>query len=169
MLEETKYQPVVKANKKLISKENAATLLAILKTRFEKNMHRHEGIEWTNLQTKLEANTKKLWSLDEMERTGGEPDVVEYNKKTSEYIFYDCSLETPAGRRSICYDNEGQESRKEHKPVTNAIDMANEMGIKNESTMNNKGVTTTVVANTNAALGTIATAEKSSEVDAEKI
>ncbi len=121
---------MAKAIKKSISKENAAALLDVLKTRFEKNMHRHKGIEWKNLLTKFEANAEKLWSLNEMEKTGGEPDVVEFDKKSCEYIFYDCSLETPAGRRSICYDYEGQESRKEHKPATNAIDMATAMGIE---------------------------------------
>ncbi len=93
---------MAKATKKSIPKEEAATLLGILKTRFEKNMLRHEGIDWKNIQTKLEANFEKLWSLNEMENKGGEPDVIEFDKKTDEYIFYDCSPETPAGRRSIC-------------------------------------------------------------------
>ena len=118
------------SSKKLLSKPDTNTLLSILKTRFEKNMQRHKGLEWKNVQTKLEANPEKIWSLNEMEKTGGEPDVVELDKATGEYIFYDCSPETPAGRRSICYDYEGQESRKEHKPATNAIDMATTMGIE---------------------------------------
>ncbi|MGH9969131.1 MAG: DUF4256 domain-containing protein [Pyrinomonadaceae bacterium] len=105
-------------------------LLGALKARFEKNMNRHKGLEWAKVQTKLEANTEKLWSLNEMERTGGEPDVVGHDKKTGEYIFYDCSAESPKGRRSVCYDREGLESRKEHKPENNAIDMAAAMGIE---------------------------------------
>jgi hypothetical protein len=104
-------------------------LLSALKTRFEKNMNRHKDLEWAKVQAKLEANTEKLWSLSEMERTGGEPDVVGHDKKTGEYIFYDCSAESPKGRRSVCYDREGLESRKEHKPENNAIDMAAAMGI----------------------------------------
>jgi hypothetical protein len=105
-------------------------LLRTLKARFEKNMNRHKGLEWAKVQAKLEANTEKLWSLNEMERTGGEPDVVGHDKKTGEYIFYDCSAESPKGRRSVCYDREGQESRKEHKPKNNAIDMAAAIGIE---------------------------------------
>ena len=105
-------------------------LLDILKTRFEKNMNRHKGLAWDKVQAKLEANTKKLDALHEMEQTGGEPDVVGYDKKTGEYIFYDCSAETPKGRRSVCYDREALESRKEHKPANNAIDMAAAMGIE---------------------------------------
>ena len=105
-------------------------LLDILKARFEKNMSRHKGLAWDKVQEKLEANTKKLDALHEMEQTGGEPDVVGYDKKTGEYIFYDCSAETPKGRRSVCYDREGLESRKEHKPANNAIDMAAAMGIE---------------------------------------
>jgi hypothetical protein len=104
-------------------------LLRALKTRFEKNMNRHKGLEWAKVQAKLEANTEKLWSLSEMERTGGEPDVVGHDKKTGEYTFFDCSAESPKGRRSVCYDREGLESRKEHKPENNAIDMAAAMGI----------------------------------------
>ena len=104
-------------------------LLDILKARFEKNMNRHKGLAWDKVQAKLEANTKKLDALHEMEQTGGEPDVVGYDKKTGEYIFYDCSAETPKGRRSVCYDREALESRKEHKPANNAIDMAAAMGI----------------------------------------
>jgi hypothetical protein len=105
-------------------------LLRVLKARFEKNMNRHKGLEWAKVQAKLEANTEKLWSLHEMERTGGEPDVVGHDKKTGEYIFCDCSVESPKGRRSVCYDREGQESRKEHRPENNAIDMAASMGIE---------------------------------------
>jgi hypothetical protein len=105
-------------------------LLRALKTRFEKNMNRHKGLEWAKVQARLEAKTEKLWSLNEMERTGGEPDVVGYDKKTDEYIFYDCSAESPNGRRSYCYDREGLESRKEHKPENNAVDMAAAMGIE---------------------------------------
>ena len=105
-------------------------LLKALRARFEKNMNRHKGLEWAKVQARLEANTEKLWSLDEMERTGGEPDVVGHDKKTGEYIFFDCSAESPQGRRSVCYDREGLESRKEHKPENNAIDMAAAMGIE---------------------------------------
>ena len=105
-------------------------LLRTLKARFEKNMNRHKGLEWAKVQAKLEANTEKLWSLNEMESTGGEPDVVGHDKKTGEYIFYDCSAESPKGRRSVCYDHEAHESRKEHKPENNAIDMGNAMGIE---------------------------------------
>jgi hypothetical protein len=105
-------------------------LLRALKTRFEKNMNRHKGLEWAKVQAKLEANTEKLWSLSEMERTGGEPDVVGHDKKTGEYTFFDCSAESPKGRRSVCYDREGLESRKEHKPENNAIDMAAAIGIE---------------------------------------
>lgn len=105
-------------------------LLRALKARFEKNMNRHKGLEWAKVQAKLEANPEKLRSLNEMERTGGEPDVVGYDKDTGEYIFYDCSAESPKGRRSVCYDREGQESRKEHRPENNAIDMAAAMGIE---------------------------------------
>nr|WP_264357898.1 DUF4256 domain-containing protein [Candidatus Nitrososphaera evergladensis] len=109
---------------KELSPEQHEELLRALKARFEKNMNRHKGLEWAKVQAKLEANTEKLWSLNEMERTGGEPDVVGHDKKTGEYIFYDCSAESPKGRRSVCYDREGQESRKEHKSENNAIDMA---------------------------------------------
>jgi hypothetical protein len=104
-------------------------LLRALKTRFEKNMNRHKDLEWANVQAKLETNTEKLRSVNEMERTGGEPDVVGHDTKTDEYIFYDCSAESPKGRRSVCYDREGLDSRKEHKPESNAIDMAAAMGI----------------------------------------
>jgi len=105
-------------------------LLRALKARFEKNMNRHKGLEWAKVQAKLEANTEKLWSLNEMERTGGEPDVVGYDKKTGEYIFYDCSAESPKGRRNVCYDREALESRKEFKPKDTAMDMAAAMGIE---------------------------------------
>ncbi|EPR14040.1 DUF4256 domain-containing protein [Ruminiclostridium papyrosolvens] len=108
--------------------EQSEKLLKELKARFEKNMHRHNDTEWAKVQAKLEANIEKLWALSEMERTGGEPDVVGYDKKTDEYIFCDCSAESPKGRRSACYDREALESRKEHKPEYNAIDMAAEMG-----------------------------------------
>lgn len=116
--------------KKELSPEQQEELLKVLKIRFEKNLHRHKGIDWAQVQTKLEAKPEKLWSLNEMERTGGEPDVVGYDKMRDEFIFYDCSPESPKGRRSICYDHEGQESRKEHKPENNAIDMAASMGIE---------------------------------------
>jgi hypothetical protein len=116
--------------KKELSPEQRGELLRELKTRFEKNMSRHKGLEWAKAQAKLEANTEKMWSLNEMEKTGGEPDVVGYDKKTDQYIFYDCSAESPKGRRSLCYDREGLESRKEHKPENNTIDMAAAMGIE---------------------------------------
>ena len=119
---------MAKGNKKELSSEQRKELLSTLKTRFEKNMNRHKGLEWAKVQAKLEANTEKLWSLNEMERTGGEPDVVGYNK--GEYIFYDCSAESPKGRRSLCYDREALEARKEFKPKNNAIDMAAAMGIE---------------------------------------
>lgn len=118
------------SSKKKLSSEQREELLKTLKIRFEKNMHRHKGLEWTKVQTKLEANTDKLWSLNEMEETGGEPDVVGHDKKTGEYIFYDCSAETPKGRRNVCYDYEALQSRKEHKPENNAIDMAAAIGIE---------------------------------------
>ncbi|CAM3016817.1 DUF4256 domain-containing protein [Paenibacillus sediminis] len=113
-----------------LSSEQREELLRTLKARFEKNLNRHKGLEWAELQARLEANTAKLWSLNEMERTGGEPDVVGYDNKTGEYIFYDCSAESPKGRRSVCYDREALESRKEHKPDNNAMDMAADMGIE---------------------------------------
>ena len=105
-------------------------LLGTLKARFEKNMNRHKGLEWPKVQASLEANPEKLWSLNEMESTGGEPDVVGHDKKTGEYIFYDCSVESPKGRRSVCYDREALEARKEHKPKDSAIDMAAAMGVE---------------------------------------
>src|SRR5437773_10926941 len=107
----------IKSNKKELSPEQREELLSALKARFEKNMSRHKGLEWAKVQAKLEADTQKLWSLHEMERTGGEPDVVGQDKKTGEYIFFDCSAESPDGRRSVCYDREGLDSRKEHKPA----------------------------------------------------
>jgi hypothetical protein len=115
--------------KRKLSAEQSTELLKSLKIRFEKNMNRHKDIEWAKVQAKLEANPEKLWSLDDMEITGGEPDVVGYDKKTDEYIFYDCSPESPKGRRSICYDHEALEKRKEHKPPNSAIQMATDMGI----------------------------------------
>ncbi|MBS4177703.1 DUF4256 domain-containing protein [Lederbergia citrea] len=118
------------SNTKELSSEEREELFRALKARFEKNMHRHEGFEWDKIQAKLEANTEKLWSLNEMERTGGEPDVVGHDKKKDEYIFYDCSAESPKGRRSLCYDREALELRKKHKPENNAIDMATDMGIE---------------------------------------
>lgn len=118
------------ANKKTLSAKECDELLSTLKTRFEKNKQRHKGIEWDAIQVKLKANPSKLWSLNEMEKTGGEPDVVGFDKKSGEYIFYDCSAESPAGRRSVCFDKEGLESRKEHKPANNAVDMATAMGIE---------------------------------------
>jgi hypothetical protein len=118
------------SNKRQLSPEQREELLEALKARFGKNMKRHKGLEWAKAQAKLEANTEKLWSLSEMERTGGEPDVVGFDKKSGEYIFYDCSAESPKGRRSVCYDGEALESRKEHKPKNDAIDMAAAMGIE---------------------------------------
>jgi len=118
------------SNKKGLSPEQRAELLRALKAHFEKNMNRHKGFEWDKVQAKLEANAEKLWSLNEMERTGGEPDVVGHDKKTGEYIFNDCSAESPKGRRSLCYDRDALESRKENKPKDNAIDMAAAMGIE---------------------------------------
>jgi hypothetical protein len=118
------------SNKKELSPEQRKNLLRVLKARFEKNMNRHKGIGWADVQAKLEANTEKLWSLNEMERTGGEPDVVGDNNQSGEYVFYDCSVESPKGRRSICFDREALESRKEHKPENNAMDMAVAMGIE---------------------------------------
>jgi hypothetical protein len=116
--------------KKKLSPEQREELIKALKARFEKNMNRHKGLEWAKVQAKLQANPEKLWSLNEMETTGGEPDVVGSNKKTGQYVFYDCSAESPKGRRSVCYDREALDSRKEHKPENNAIDMAAAMGIE---------------------------------------
>jgi uncharacterized protein DUF4256 len=118
------------SNKKNVSPEQREELLRALKARFEKNMNRHKGVEWAHVRAKLEAGAEKLWSLREMERTGGEPDVVGHDKRTGEYIFYDCSTESPKDRRSVCYDREALESRKEHKPEDNALDMAAAMGIE---------------------------------------
>jgi hypothetical protein len=119
-----------KSNKKKLSPGQTGELLSILKARFEKNKNRHKGIDWTKVQSKLEAHPAKLWSLNEMEITGGEPDVIGQDKKTGEYIFYDCSAESPKGRRSLCYDRKAWESRKEHKPESNAMDAAAEMGVE---------------------------------------
>ena len=116
-------------NKKL-SAAQRQELFSTLKARFEKNMNRHKGLDWAKVQTKLEADPKKLWSLSEMERTGGEPDVVGYDKKAAEYIFYDCSGESPKDRRSICYDPEALAARKEHKPKDSAVGMATDMGVE---------------------------------------
>ncbi len=117
-------------NKREISLEQKEMLIRILKVRFEKNMKRHEDIEWEKVQAKLDSNTEKLWSLNKMEETGGEPDVVGFDNKTGEYIFYDCSAESPKGRRSVCYDPESLEARKEFKPADSAIGMADAMGIE---------------------------------------
>ncbi|MFJ7936545.1 DUF4256 domain-containing protein [Sporosarcina sp. NPDC096371] len=119
---------MTKRNKEL-SPEQREELLEVLKARFEKNMNRHAELEWAKIQEKLEASAEKLWSLNEMEITGGEPDVVDHDEQSGEYIFYDCSAESPKGRRSFCYDLEALESRKKHKPENNAIDMAADMGI----------------------------------------
>ena len=116
--------------KKNLSPEHRTELLKELKTRFEKNTNRHKGLKWPDVQKRLEASAEKLWSLAEMERTGGEPDVVAYDKKKDEYIFYDCSDESPKDRRSLCYDQEAWESRKEHKPKNSAVNMATAMGIE---------------------------------------
>jgi hypothetical protein len=116
-------------NKKQLPAAQREALLNTLKARFEKNMHRHKSLDWAKVLARLEDNPEKLWSLNEMEDTGGEPDVVGYDKKTGEFIFYDCSAETPKGRRNLCYDREALESRKEHKPEDSAIDMAAAMGI----------------------------------------
>src|SRR5579864_4028681 len=120
----------INSNKKDLSPEQREELLSAWKARFEKNMNRHKGLEWAKIQAKLEANTEKLWSLHEMERTGGEPDVVGQDKKTGEYIFYDCSAESPKGRRSLCYDRAALDARKEAKPRDNAMDVAAAMGIE---------------------------------------
>ena len=119
-----------KNTRKELSSKQRDELLAALKDRFEKNLNRHKGLDWTKVLARLEANAEKLWSLHEMERTGGEPDVVGQDKKLGEYVFYDCSAETPRGRTSVCYDREGLESRKEHRPKTTAMDMATAMGIE---------------------------------------
>ena len=128
-MESIMRKPSVTASKKELSPGQREELLGALKARFEKNKDRHQGLEWAKVQARLEADAEKLWSLNEMERTGGEPDVVGQDRNTGEYIFYDCSAESPKGRRSVCYDNEALESRKEHKPENSAIDMAEAMGI----------------------------------------
>ena len=120
----------MKSTKKKLPAEQTEALLKVLKARFEKNMSRHKNIEWTKVQARLESNAEKLWSLNEMEETGGEPDVVGYDKSSGEYIIFDCSGETPKGRRSICYDHEALEARKEHKPEDSAMEMAADMGIE---------------------------------------
>src|SRR3979490_1904932 len=120
----------INSNKKELSPGQSEELLRSLKARFEKNMNRHEGLEWAKVQAKLEANAEKLWSLNEMERTGGEPSVVGHDKKTGEYIFYDCSAQSPKGRTSVCYDREALESRKEHQPKNSALDLAAAMGVE---------------------------------------
>src|ERR1700722_2437401 len=118
------------SNKKELSPKQREELLKALKVRFEKNLNRHKGLKWAKVQAKLEANAEKLWSLHEMERTGGEPDVIGHDKKSGEYVFYDCSAESPKGRTSFCYDREALDSRKEHKPKNSVIDMATAMGIE---------------------------------------
>jgi hypothetical protein len=120
----------INSNKMELAEEQYEELISTLKARFEKNMNRHKGLEWAKVQAKLEATSEKLWSLNEMERTGGEPDVVGLDKKTGKYTFYDCSAESPKGRRSVCYDHEALEARKEHKPEDSAINMAADMGIE---------------------------------------
>src|SRR5579863_7585521 len=118
------------AKKKNLSSEQRRELINVLQARFQKNMNRHKGLDWAKVQAKLEANAEKLWSLNEMERTGGEPDVVGHDKETGEYIFYDCSEESPKARRSFCYDREALDSRKENKPKNNAVDAAAAMGVE---------------------------------------
>jgi hypothetical protein len=122
----------MKATKKKLSSDQRAELIKVLKARFEKNMNRHKGLDWVDIQSALERNdsAENLWSINEMERTGGEPDVIAYDKKADQYTFYDCSAESPKGRRSICYDHEALESRKENKPENSAIQMADDMGIE---------------------------------------
>jgi len=120
---------MTKGTKKELSSKQREELFTTLKARFEKNMNRHQGLEWTKVRARLEANAEKLWSLNEMERTGGEPDIVGQDKNTGEYAFYDCSPESPKGRTSLCYDREALDSRKEHKPKSSAMDMAAAMGI----------------------------------------
>jgi hypothetical protein len=120
----------IHSNKKDLSPERRQQLLRALKARFEKNINRHQGLGWATIQAKLEANSEKLWSLNEMERADGEPDVVGHDKETGEYIFYDCAAESPKGRRSLCYDREALDSRKENKPKGNAVDMAAAMGVE---------------------------------------
>ncbi len=119
-----------KADNNVLSAKQTEELLKILKARFEKNMNRHKGLVWDKVQSRLEAHQDKLWSLSEMERTGGEPDVIGYDKKSGEYIYYDCSAESPAGRRSLCYDRDALNARKEHKPKNSAMDLARDIGIE---------------------------------------
>ncbi len=126
----TTKAPNIHSSKRELSLGQREELLAMLKTRFDKNMGRHKSLEWAQVQAKLEANSEKLWSLHEMEQTGGEPDIVSHDRTTGEYVFYDCSAESPKGRRSACYDREAWASRKEHKPENNVIDMASAMGIE---------------------------------------
>jgi Protein of unknown function (DUF4256) len=123
-------QKSVKSSKKELSADQSKKLLETLKARFEKNVGRHKGMEWSGIATKLVARPEKLWSLNEMERTGGEPDVVGFDKHSGEYIFYDCAPESPKDRRSICYDREALDARKEHKPKNSAVDMATAMGVE---------------------------------------
>jgi hypothetical protein len=120
----------MKSNKKELSPKQREELLTALKSRFEKNLNRHKALDWANVQARLEANAEKLWTLHEMERTGGEPDVVGHDKKTGEYVFYDCSAESPKGRTSLCYDREALDSRKEHKPKNSVMDMAAAIGVE---------------------------------------
>ena len=120
----------IQSNKKELSPKQREEFLATLKARFEKNLNRHKGLHWAKVQAKLEASAEKLWSLNEMERTGGEPDVVGHDKKSGEYVFYDCSAQSPKGRTSFCYDREALDSRKEFKPKNNAVDLAAAMGVK---------------------------------------
>jgi hypothetical protein len=120
----------ITSNKRQLSPKQREELLTALKVRFEKNLSRHKGLEWAKVQAKLEASAEKLWSLEEMERTGGEPDVVGHDKRTGEYIFFDCSAESPKGRTSFCYDREALDSRKEHKPKNSVMDMAVAMGVE---------------------------------------
>jgi hypothetical protein len=124
---DVKSMSKTKSNSKKLSPKQRDELINALKTRFGKNLNRHKDLKWDKVLARLQANNEKLWSLNEMERTGGEPDVVGYDKKTGEYIFYDCSAESPNGRRSLCYDREALEARKEHKPKSNAVDMATTM------------------------------------------
>ena len=119
----------MKSSERKLTAPQREELLKTLRARFEKNMNRHKGIQWTKVQAKLEEHPEKLWSLNDMEITGGEPDVIGYDKKTDEYVFYDCSAESPRGRRSVCYDHEALEARKEHKPEDSAVNMAADMGI----------------------------------------
>ena len=127
-MKSSKKKPADQATR--LSQAQQKDLLSVLKARFEKNMKRHKGLEWAKVEAKLKANPAKLWSLDDMETSGGEPDVVGYDKKSGEYIFYDCAAESPKDRRSICYDRKALDSRKEHKPKNSALDMAAEMGIE---------------------------------------